>query len=67
MVVYDSRKLKTYEKNFPTHNLELAAAIFVLMLWHHYLYGVHSEIFANYHKLQYFSTSESKFESKEIN
>ena len=31
---------KKHEQNFPTHNLELAAVVFVFLIWRHYLYGV---------------------------
>ena len=32
VIAYASRELKTYEKNYPTHNLELAAIIFALKI-----------------------------------
>ena len=32
-VAYASRQLKPHEKNYPTHDLELAAKIFVLKIW----------------------------------
>ncbi|KAI3695283.1 hypothetical protein L1987_78278 [Smallanthus sonchifolius] len=35
-----SRQLKIHEANYPTHNLELAAVVFALKIWRHYLYGV---------------------------
>ncbi|XP_020109276.1 uncharacterized protein LOC109724754 [Ananas comosus] len=38
VIAYTSRKLKSYEKNYPIHDLELAAVIFALKLWRHYLY-----------------------------
>ncbi|WMV06872.1 hypothetical protein MTR67_000257, partial [Solanum verrucosum] len=44
--------LKSHEKNYPTHDLELAAVVFVLKLWRHYLYGVHCEIFTDHRSLQ---------------
>ena len=53
MIAYASRQLKSHEKNYPTHDLELAAVVFVLMLWSHYLYGVHYEIFTDHRSLQY--------------
>ena len=40
VIAYASRKLKKHEQNFPTHDLELAALIFALRIWRHYLYGV---------------------------
>ena len=33
VVAYASRQLKTHEKNYPTHDLELAAVVFVLKIW----------------------------------
>ena len=40
VIVYASRQLKKHEQNFPTHDLELAALVFALRIWRHYLYGV---------------------------
>ena len=31
MISYASRQLKVHEKNYPTHDLELAAVVFALM------------------------------------
>jgi hypothetical protein len=39
VVAYSSRQLKIHEKNYPTHDLELAAAVHALKTWRHYLYG----------------------------
>ena len=33
VVAYDSRQLKPYERNYPTHDLELAAVVFALKIW----------------------------------
>ena len=33
VVAHTSRQLKDYEKNYPTHDLELAAVVFVLKIW----------------------------------
>ena len=38
VVAYASRQLKVHEKNYPTHDLELAAIIFALKIWRCYLY-----------------------------
>nr|GFC99147.1 putative reverse transcriptase domain, ribonuclease H-like domain protein [Tanacetum cinerariifolium] len=35
-----SRKLRTHEENFVTHDLELGAVVFALRLWRHYFYSV---------------------------
>ena len=39
VVAYDSRWLKNHEQNYPTHDMELAAVVFTLKIWRHYLYG----------------------------
>ena len=39
VVAYASRQLKPHERNYPTHDLELAAIIFALKIWRCYLYG----------------------------
>ena len=39
MVCYESRKLKDHEKNYPTHDLELASIVHALKMWRHYLMG----------------------------
>ncbi|KAL5558179.1 hypothetical protein UlMin_034390 [Ulmus minor] len=37
VVAYASRQLKDHEKNYPTHDMELAAVVFALKIWRHYL------------------------------
>ena len=39
VIGYASRQLKKHETNYPTHDLELAAMVFALKIWRHYLYG----------------------------
>ncbi|KAK8649024.1 hypothetical protein V6N13_129762 [Hibiscus sabdariffa] len=39
VVAYASGQLKTHEKNYPTHDIELAAVVFALKIWRHYPYG----------------------------
>ena len=43
VVAYASTQLKPHEQNYPTHNLELAAVVFPLKIWLHYLYGENVE------------------------
>ncbi|XP_070043280.1 uncharacterized protein [Nicotiana tomentosiformis] len=43
VIAYASHQLKTHEKNYPVHDLELAAIVHDLKIWRHYLYGVHCE------------------------
>ena len=48
VVVYGSRQLKNHKKNYHTHDLELAATVFALNIWRHYLYGEHFEVFSDH-------------------
>ncbi|XP_073035231.1 uncharacterized protein [Primulina eburnea] len=38
VIAYASRQLKPHETRYPVHDLELAAIVFALKLWRHYLY-----------------------------
>ena len=53
VVAYGSRQLKNHEQNYPTHDLELAAIVFALKIWRHYLYGEHFEVFSDHKSLKY--------------
>ena len=39
VIAYASRQLKQHEQNYTTHDLELAAVVFALKIWRHYLFG----------------------------
>ena len=54
VVAYASRQLKPREKNYPTHDLELAAIVFALKIWRHYLYGEKCFIYTDHKSLKYF-------------
>ena len=56
VIAYASRQLKKHEDNYPTHDLELAAVVFALKIWRHYLYSVSCRIFTNHKSLQYIFT-----------
>ncbi|KAL0561558.1 hypothetical protein IC582_001992 [Cucumis melo] len=56
LVAYASRQLKSHEQNYPTHGLELAAVVFALKIWRHYLYGEKIQIFTDHKSLKYFFT-----------
>ena len=45
-----------HERNYPTHDLELAAVVFALKQWRHYLYGVKCEVYTDHRSLQYVFT-----------
>jgi hypothetical protein len=53
VIAYASRQLKTHEVNYPVHDLELAAVVFALRIWRHYLYGVQVQIFTDHKSLKY--------------
>ena len=53
VVAYASRQLKPHEKNYPTHDLELATIVFALKIWRHYLYGEKCFIYTDHKSLKY--------------
>ena len=53
---YASRVLKPHETNYPTYDLELAAVVFALKIWRHYLYGEKCRIFTDHKSLKYLLT-----------
>ena len=56
VVTYGSRQLKNHEQNYPTHDMELAAIVFVLNIWRHYLYREQFEVFSDHKSLKYIFT-----------
>nr|GFA08708.1 retrotransposon protein, putative, Ty3-gypsy subclass [Tanacetum cinerariifolium] len=52
VIAYASRQLKPYEVNYPTHDLELAAVVFTLKIWRHYLYGESCDVFTDHKSLK---------------
>ena len=59
VIAYASRQLKPHEQRYPTHDLELAAIVFALKLWRHYLYGERCEIFTDHKSLRYIFTQKA--------
>ncbi|GJT96745.1 retrotransposon protein, putative, ty3-gypsy subclass [Tanacetum coccineum] len=53
VIDYASRQLKTYEKNYTTHDLELGAVVFALKVWRHYLPGINYTMFTDHKSLQH--------------
>ena len=53
VVAYASRQLKPHERNYPTHDLELAAIVSALKICRHYLYGEKCFIYTNHKSLKY--------------
>ena len=50
-----------HERNYPTHDLELAVIVFALKIWRHYLYGAQFRVFSDHKSLKYL------FDQKELN
>jgi hypothetical protein len=61
VIAYASRKLHPNEEIYPVHDLELAAIVFALQRWKHYLYGATFEIYTDHKSLKYL------FSQKELN
>ncbi|KAK9085630.1 hypothetical protein Sjap_026041 [Stephania japonica] len=55
-VAYLSRRLRPHEHNYPVHDLELAAVVFALKAWRHYLYGEKFVLYTDHQSLRYIFT-----------
>ena len=53
VIAYASRQLRPHERDYPVHDLELAAVLFALKIWRHYLYGETFPIFTDHKSLKY--------------
>jgi hypothetical protein len=53
VVAYASLQLRKHEVNYPTHDLELAAVVYTLKIWRHYLMGKRCELYTDYKSLKY--------------
>jgi hypothetical protein len=56
VVAYSSRQLNIHEKNYLTHDLELAVVVHALKTWRHYLYGQKCDIYTDHKSLKYIFT-----------
>ena len=56
VMAYGSRQLKNHEYSYPTHDMDLAAIVFALKIWHHYLYGEQFKVFSDHKSLKYIFT-----------
>jgi hypothetical protein len=56
VIAYASRLLKPHERNYPTHDSELAAIVHALKIWRHYLIGNKCHIFTDHRSLKYIFT-----------
>ena len=53
VIAYASKTLKVHERNYPTHDLKLAAVVFALEILRHYFYGVHVYVYTDHTSFQY--------------
>jgi hypothetical protein len=53
VICYESRKLKEHEKNYATHDLELATVVHALRKWRHYLMGKKFKLRIDHNGLKY--------------
>jgi hypothetical protein len=56
VVAYASLALRPHEKNYSTHDLELAAVVHALKLWRYYLMGNRCNIYTDHKSLKYIFT-----------
>jgi hypothetical protein len=56
VVAYASRQLRKNEAHYPTHDLELAAVVYSLKIWRHYLMGKRCELYTDHKSLKYIVT-----------
>jgi hypothetical protein len=53
MIAYALRQLRKYEVHYPTHDLELAAVVYTLKIWRHYLMRKKCELYTDHKSLKY--------------
>jgi hypothetical protein len=56
VIAYASRQLRRHEEHYPTHDLELAAVVHALKIWHHYLLGNICHLYTDHKSLKYIFT-----------
>ncbi|XP_050897680.1 uncharacterized protein LOC127104538 [Lathyrus oleraceus] len=61
VMAYASIQLKIHERDYPTHDLQLVAVVFVLKIQRHYMFGSKFKVFSYYKSLKYL------FDQKELN
>ena len=52
-VAYGSIQWKIHKQNYSTHDMELAAIVFALKIWRHYLYGEEFAVYSDHKSLKY--------------
>ncbi|WVZ97592.1 hypothetical protein U9M48_043114 [Paspalum notatum var. saurae] len=56
VVTYASHQLRKHEANYLTHDLELAAVVYALKIWRHYLLGNTCHLYTDHKSLKYILT-----------
>ncbi|WVZ93611.1 hypothetical protein U9M48_039577 [Paspalum notatum var. saurae] len=56
VIAYASHQLRKHETNYATHDLELAAVVYALKIWRHYLLGNTCHIYTDHKSLKYILT-----------
>jgi hypothetical protein len=56
VIPYASGQLRRHEEPYPTHDLELAAVVHALKIWHHYLLGNVCHMYIDHKSLKYIFT-----------
>jgi hypothetical protein len=56
VIAYSSRQLRKHELNYPTHDLELAAIVYALKIWKHYIMGTKCQVYTEHKSLKYIFT-----------
>ena len=56
VIAYASRQFKPHERNYPVHDLELAAIVFALKIWRHHFFNEKCHIFTVHKSLKYIMT-----------
>ena len=56
VVAYGSLQLKNHKWSYPILDIELAAIVFSLKIWRHYLYGERFKVFSYHKSLKYIFT-----------
>ena len=51
VIAYASRQMKEYERDYPTHGLEIATVVYALRTWRHHLYGKEVKVYADHKSL----------------
>jgi hypothetical protein len=51
-----SRQLRKHKLNYPTHDLEPTAVVYVLKIWRHYIMGTKCQVYTDHKSLKYIFT-----------